>query len=68
MRIDLHCHSTASDGSMSPEELVELAESVDIQQLALTEHDSINGISRALAASKNSDLRITPLQQMQRAN
>lgn len=60
MRIDLHCHSTASDGTFSPEELIELAESVDVQQLALTDHDSINGISRAIEASKNIALRLIP--------
>ncbi len=60
MRIDLHCHSTASDGTMSPEELVELAKEVDVQQLALTDHDCINGISRALEASKSCDLRLIP--------
>ena len=60
MRIDLHCHSTASDGTFSPEELIELAESVDVQQLALTDHDSINGISRAIEASKNIPLRLIP--------
>jgi len=60
MRIDLHCHSTASDGTMSPEELVELAQDVDVQQLALTDHDSINGISRALKACENNDLRLIP--------
>ncbi|VAW75227.1 FIG00031715: Predicted metal-dependent phosphoesterases (PHP family) [hydrothermal vent metagenome] len=60
MRIDLHCHSTASDGTMSPQELVELAESVDIQQLALTDHDCVDGISSAMQVSKVSDLRIIP--------
>ena len=48
--IDLHVHSTFSDGSMTPEELVELAVKVGIKALALTDHDGMMGIDRFLAA------------------
>jgi predicted metal-dependent phosphoesterase TrpH len=45
--IDLHCHSTISDGLFSPEELVKYAHSKDVQVLALTDHDDIDGLDRA---------------------
>lgn len=40
---DLHCHSTASDGSLSPEKVYELASEKGIEILALTDHDTVNG-------------------------
>lgn len=40
---DLHCHSTASDGSLSPQELIERAKRNNIKVLALTDHDTISG-------------------------
>ena len=42
--IDLHCHSTFSDGSFEPEELVELAAQVGLSALALTDHDTTDGV------------------------
>lgn len=42
--IDLHCHSTASDGSYSPKELVKMAEKLNITHFALTDHDTTDGI------------------------
>ncbi len=47
VQYDLHSHSTASDGSLRPAELVRLAKSRDIDVLALTDHDSIDGIREA---------------------
>ncbi len=44
---DLHSHSTASDGSLSPTELVRLAKSRNIDVLALTDHDTIDGVAEA---------------------
>jgi len=49
--IDLHTHSTASDGSLSPAELVEKAASIGIKTLALTDHDTVSGLSDALSAA-----------------
>lgn len=40
-RADLHCHSTCSDGSLTPLELLELAAQKEIQALSITDHDSI---------------------------
>ncbi len=48
--IDLHIHSTASDGSLSPRQILELAHKNGIRAIALTDHDSIAGIKEILAA------------------
>ncbi|MCC5878705.1 MAG: PHP domain-containing protein [Idiomarina sp.] len=50
MKIDLHCHSTASDGSLTPAELVQRAHQMQVNVLALTDHDTVAGISAAQAA------------------
>ncbi|BFM07580.1 PHP domain-containing protein [Halioxenophilus aromaticivorans] len=46
---DLHCHSNCSDGVLSPEQLVERAANAGVTHLALTDHDSIAGLTRAQA-------------------
>ncbi len=46
--IDLHTHSTASDGSMTPAELVSYAKSRGLSAIALTDHDTVDGIEEAL--------------------
>lgn len=48
--IDLHCHSTCSDGSQTPEELAERGR--DFSVFALTDHDTCEGCARFLAASQ----------------
>jgi len=45
--IDLHCHSTCSDGTLKPEELVHLAADMQLGALALTDHDTISGLTAA---------------------
>jgi hypothetical protein len=50
MRIDLHTHSTASDGTDSPAELVTAARAAGIDVLAITDHDTTAGWDEALAA------------------
>ena len=54
--IDLHCHSTASDGSLSPTAVVELAVSNGLSALALTDHDTTDGIAEAAAAAAKAGL------------
>lgn len=49
--IDLHCHSTASDGSLSPTEVVGRGLEQGVQVLALTDHDTVAGLAEARAAS-----------------
>jgi predicted metal-dependent phosphoesterase TrpH len=51
--IDLHTHSTASDGTFSPEELVYLAKKEKLQALALTDHDTIDGLKPAYNTAKD---------------
>ncbi|GAA3517098.1 PHP domain-containing protein [Actinocatenispora rupis] len=50
MRIDLHVHSTASDGTNSPAELMKLAADVGLSVVALTDHDTVAGWAEAAAA------------------
>ncbi|MDH6628163.1 putative metal-dependent phosphoesterase TrpH [Streptomyces sp. LBL] len=50
MRIDLHCHSTASDGTDSPAELVRNAAAAGLDVVALTDHDTTRGYAEAIAA------------------
>jgi predicted metal-dependent phosphoesterase TrpH len=45
--VDLHCHSTASDGTLPPRELVRLAKSLNLSALSLTDHDTIAGCAEA---------------------
>lgn len=47
MDIDLHCHSTASDGALTPRELVLRAEQHGVKVLALTDHDTLEGLPEA---------------------
>ena len=47
MRVDLHCHSRASDGSLSPSELCERARQRSLQLLAITDHDTVEGYRAA---------------------
>ncbi|SFR49215.1 hypothetical protein SAMN05216203_0855 [Marinobacter daqiaonensis] len=50
--IDLHCHSTASDGALRPDELVERAAAKGVTHLALTDHDTLEGIAEAQQAAR----------------
>lgn len=51
LRIDLHCHSTASDGNLSPDALVSRAADMGVTHLALTDHDTIDGLAEARASA-----------------
>ncbi len=56
--IDLHLHSTASDGSYPPETVVAMAERNGVRVLALTDHDSIDGIPAAEERAKSAGIRV----------
>lgn len=45
---DLHMHSTASDGGYSPEELVRKCADVQLEIIALTDHDTVEGVDAAM--------------------
>ncbi len=55
---DLHTHSTASDGTSTPAELVEKAEGLGLSVVAITDHDTITGIKEAQEASKGKKIRV----------
>jgi predicted metal-dependent phosphoesterase TrpH len=56
---DLHTHSTFSDGTLDPEQVVELAVSRDLAGIALTDHDNIGGVERArVAAARGGHLTV----------
>ncbi|MDP2729348.1 MAG: PHP domain-containing protein [Dehalococcoidales bacterium] len=52
-RIDLHLHSTVSDGRFTPEEVVRKAAAAGLSVIALTDHDNVDGIPPALEEAKN---------------
>lgn len=52
MKVDLHCHSTASDGVLAPSQLVERAQARGVEVLALTDHDTTEGLEAAHAAAQ----------------
>ena len=64
MKLDLHVHSTASDGTVSPEEVVERAIAGGLDVLALSDHDTIAGVERAIEAARGRMLHIIPAIEM----
>lgn len=58
--IDLHIHSTASDGSLTPTEVVNRADSLGLTAMALTDHDTVSGIDEALEAAKDLEMEVIP--------
>lgn len=59
-QIDLHTHSTASDGTLTPEALVQCAADAGVQVLALTDHDTLGGIAAAQEAANERRLVFVP--------
>ncbi len=57
---DLHSHSTASDGALSPADLVCLAAETGVTHLALTDHDSVAGIQEAIEAAHQHSIQLIP--------
>lgn len=60
MPVELHCHSTASDGELPPRELVDRAVALGITTLALTDHDTVGGIAELMEAARETSLHIVP--------
>ncbi|HTL99893.1 MAG TPA: PHP domain-containing protein [Candidatus Omnitrophota bacterium] len=58
--IDLHMHSTASDGSDAPEAVAALAERNGLRVIALTDHDCLDGIPAAAARAEAAGIRLIP--------
>lgn len=57
---DLHCHSNASDGALSPTELVQRAHEHGVTSLALTDHDTVAGLSEAQTAATAAGIELIP--------
>ena len=58
--IDLHMHSSCSDGTLSPEELAAAALNMGLEAAALTDHDTVSGVERFLGAAAGTPLRAVP--------
>ena len=56
--IDLHTHSTHSDGFLSPRKLLNLANKTGIEAIALTDHDAVSGLKELRAAAKKTNIEI----------
>ncbi len=59
-RIDLHLHTTHSDGSLSPTAVLQLAHTANVTALAITDHDIVTGIPEAIAAGAERGIEIIP--------
>jgi predicted metal-dependent phosphoesterase TrpH len=59
-RYDLHCHSTASDGALSPTELVQRAHEHGVTSLALTDHDTVAGLGEAQITASATGIKLIP--------
>ncbi|MFC2506728.1 MAG: PHP domain-containing protein, partial [Kingella sp. (in: b-proteobacteria)] len=55
--IDLHCHSTLSDGALTPTQVVQLAKQNGCTMLALTDHDHTGGINEARAEAIHQNIQ-----------
>lgn len=60
MKIDLHMHTTASDGEKTPEEIVDWAIEKGLKRIAITDHEVTGGCSRAIEYAKDKGIEIVP--------
>lgn len=58
MKIDLHSHSTCSDGALTPIELVQRAQQMQVDVLAITDHDTVSGVATARDYAENSNIKL----------
>ena len=58
MKVDLHCHSTCSDGTYAPTEVIERAHAAGVTVLALTDHDTLLGIDEARVAADSHGMQL----------
>lgn len=59
-RADLHCHTTCSDGSLSPKEIVRLAKQIGLSGLSITDHDTIEAYKLALPEANELGIELVP--------
>ena len=60
MILDLHTHTTASDGQYTPAELIDMAKKRELVIFAITDHDTINGLKEAKQRAKELDVNFIP--------
>jgi len=60
MNYDLHTHTTESDGTYHPEELIAKADDAGIETLAITDHDTTSGLAAAYNASRQKNIKLIP--------
>ncbi|MHB0913222.1 MAG: PHP domain-containing protein [Armatimonadota bacterium] len=60
MKADLHVHTTASDGTLSPEEVVREAARLGLGGIGITDHDSVQGVAPALAEGERVGVTVVP--------
>lgn len=60
MKVDLHCHSTVSDGLLAPAAVAAYARKAGVDVWALTDHDEVGGIKQARAAAQDLGMRFVP--------
>ena len=60
IKVDLHTHSTCSDGLLTPEEVVERAYKKSVKYLALTDHDTVKGLDIAKKKAKALGINFIP--------
>ncbi|RUM89260.1 MAG: phosphatase [Thermovibrio sp.] len=59
-KVDLHCHSTFSDGTFTPSQIVELARERGISHISLTDHDTVSGIEEAIKRGRELGVNVIP--------
>jgi len=58
--IDLHIHTTASDGEFSPEEIIKMSADKGVKTIAITDHDTIAGVDRAIKEGRKQNIEVIP--------
>ena len=60
MKADLHLHTSASDGALSPAETVAHIVSLGAELIAVTDHDTVDGLDEAAAAARDAGVKFVP--------
>lgn len=60
LKVDFHVHTTSSDGTLSPKEVVQRAHKNNVRYLAITDHDTLTGLSEAIEESFKHDVVVIP--------
>lgn len=60
MAADLHIHTTSSDGGCTPEEIVRMAKNIKLEAVAITDHDTLEGIGQAMEAGRTIGIEVIP--------